>query len=151
MYDIKKNKGCRYIVYFSFIRNLEAFIANYETLAWRVLSQKLLDLKVQRDDLRKGGYGFAMKKNFKWKNDISLAILHYRESLNAATLHEKWFSIPPQITPKSVQLDLYNFGGLIFALYVTAVISFLMLIPENLCNRIIKNGLYERLMTFKRK
>lgn len=136
--------------YFSFIRNLEGFIANYETLAWRVVSQKLLDFKVQRDDLRKGGYGFAMKKNFKWKHQINKAILRYRESPKSTTLQEKWFSVPPQITAKSTRLGLYNFGGLIFILCFTVMLCFLMLIPENLCNCIVNMGFYERLMTIKR-
>lgn len=65
---------------------------------------------------------------------MNQGVLRYRESKELAKLYKKWFkNACEQVTtgPKTLQLGINHFGGIIFILSVTALACFPILIPEH--------------------
>ena len=122
---------------------MEAFIGDYQLLYWYISNDRSCELRVQKDTLlHPAGYGFAMKKNFKWAIKMNEGVLRYRESKELVKLYKKWFTNACDVistTPKMVQLDINHFGGLIFILCITALVCFPMLVPEHWYFRFLEN------------
>uniref|UniRef100_A0A7M5V1T0 Uncharacterized protein n=2 Tax=Clytia hemisphaerica TaxID=252671 RepID=A0A7M5V1T0_9CNID len=114
--------------------SLEAFIDDYKFLYWYVSNDQSCELRVVQDALMKGGYGFAMNKDFIHAANVNQAIIKYTGSHELNVLFNKWFRnacSSAQSTPVMVRLGINHFGGLFLLLCTTIAACFPLLLPEH--------------------
>ena len=134
---------------------IDAFLYDYDLLVWYVSQDRECELKVQKDQLKSSGLGFALRKNFQWLSNFNQAVLRYRESDELLNLHRKWFfnggcSNNGPGTVK-IQLGINHFGGLFLLVIGTMLIGFPLLLPEHLYFKYLKGTFNERLRNLFKK
>ena len=133
-------------------RSLEAFVGDYKFLYWYVSNDQSCGLRVHKDTLMQGGYGFAMNKDLIHAPNINQAVVKLTTNPREInTLYNKWFQnacAASLSTPSMVRLSINHFGGLIMILCVTAALCFPMLLPEHMYERHFKDKISGRIKDF---
>ena len=121
---------------------------DYQFLYYQQSKDRSCDLRLVEDNLLQSGIGFGMRKGFSTKSIIDDVVLKYREHEIITSLRKKWFSNICQRTflaATQKRLTINRFGGIIFVLALTAILSFPLLIPEHLYTKYMKNIVLDKI------
>lgn len=85
------------------------------------------------------GYGFAFRKNSKWKTPISQLMLKYERRDYFRRLRKKWFTgicdNTKEAQSKAYRMEFQHFSGLFLFSLIAVVLCFVFLIAELFLNR----------------
>ena len=95
-------------------------------------TDKTCSFKLVKDHSFESGYGFAVRKNSPWLQDISLSVLAHQENGTVQSIVNRWFpkSVCSDIKPR--ELESSDFVGLFWTVFAVTVFSLLALLTEML-------------------
>jgi hypothetical protein len=122
-----------------FFRELDAFIDDSPFIDLTASKQPDCAFKIVGRAISMHGYGFAFKRNSKWKTPISQLLLKYERRDYFRRLRKKWFTgicdKSKEVHSKAYRMEFQHFSGLFLFSSIAVILCFVLLIVELFLNR----------------